>query len=228
MENNTMIDSVRTRLTLGDCCRLLAVFFYEPDITLWRKEKLCTYLAGLLKNISIEAALAAEQMEKSLEDMNDEQTAVDYAALFVGPFELLAPPYGSVYLETTKRLMGDSTMAVMRMYQEAGLSVDVKEAPDHIAIELEFMHYLYTLEAEAIHKDDNVKAQSLASMRNDFLSAYLATWIPQFCEKIGNGADNMFYRNLADCLENFIKHETASLPLINADGATKHACQAAV
>jgi TorA maturation chaperone TorD len=228
MEKNTMIDSVRTRLTLGDCCRLLAVFFYEPDIRLWRKEKLCTSLVGLLKNISIEASLAAEKMEKSLEDMNDEQMAVDYAALFVGPFELLAPPYGSVYLETTKRLMGDSTMAVMKMYQEAGLSVDVKEAPDHIAIELEFMHYLYTLEAEEIHKDDNVKARNLASMRNGFLSAYLATWIPQLCEKIRIGADNMFYRNLADCLENFIKIETASLPLINPDGASKHACQAAI
>ncbi len=223
-----MIDSVRTRLALGDCYRLLAVFFYEPDIALWRKEKLCTYLAGLLKNISLEAALAAEQMEQSLKDMDDEQTTVDYAALFVGPFELLAPPYGSVYLETTKRLMGDSTMAVTKMYQDAGLSVDVKEAPDHIAIELEFMHYLYAVEAEAIHKDDNVKTQNLASMRNHFLSAYLTTWIPLFCEKIRIGIDNMFYRNLAECLENFIKHETASLPLINADGATKHACQAAV
>ncbi len=102
-----MIDSVRTRQTLGDCYRLLAIFFYEPDIKLWRQEKLPSYLAGLLKNHSIDASLAAEQMEQSLENIDEEQTTVDYAALFVGPFEVPAPPYGSVYLETTKRLMGD-------------------------------------------------------------------------------------------------------------------------
>jgi TorA maturation chaperone TorD len=228
MGNTTMIDNVRTKLTLGDCYRLLAVFFYEPDITLWRKEKICTSFAELMKSISTEASQAAKQMEQALENMDEEQIMVDYAALFVGPFELLAPPYGSIYLETTKRLMGDSTMTVLKMYQEAGLSIDVKEAPDHIAIELEFMHYLYTKEAEAVHNGNNAKVQSQASMRKVFLSACLSAWIPEFCRNIRAGTDNSFYRALADCLEIFIEQEVSTLSFVSTDEAPEHVYQSAV
>ena len=37
---------------------------------------------------------------------------IDYATLFVGPYKLLAPPYGSVYLEDGRKGMGDSTVSV--------------------------------------------------------------------------------------------------------------------
>ncbi|MFN2356106.1 MAG: molecular chaperone, partial [Desulfopila sp.] len=81
-------------------------------------------------------------MEQAIHESRHQDLLVEYARLFVGPFELLAPPYGSVYLETGRRLMGDSTIAVQHMYTNAGLTLDVQEAPDHIALELEFMHYL--------------------------------------------------------------------------------------
>ena len=221
------MDFVTKKRQRSQIFRLLSACFYEPDKKLFMEELVCTNLANLLAEVAPEAESAALNMQAALSETDDKEMLLDYARLFVGPFELLAPPYGSIYIEGKSQVMGDSTMAVLKKYQEIGLSIDIKEPADHIAFELEFMHYLYTLEAEATHKDDNVKAQSLASMRNDFLSTYLVTWIPQFCEKIRIGADNMFYRNLADCLENFIKNETASLSLINPDGALKHACQAA-
>ena len=219
------MDFVTKKRQRSQIFRLLSACFYEPDKKLFMEELVCTNLANLLAEVAPEAESAALNMQAALSETDDKEMLLDYARLFVGPFELLAPPYGSIYIEGKSQVMGDSTMAVLKKYQEIGLSIDIKEPADHIAFELEFMHYLYTLETEAIQKDDNAKTQSLASMRNDFLSAYLTTWIPQFCEKIRIGTDNMFYRNLADCLELFIELEVSSQLIVNVNGATEHAYQ---
>jgi TorA maturation chaperone TorD len=60
---------------------------------------------------------------------------VDYTGLFVGPFLAPAPPYGSVYLEDGRQIMGESTIDVRQHYLSLGLdlSTDFKEPPDHIS-----------------------------------------------------------------------------------------------
>ena len=75
-------------------------------------------------------------MRKALENDRDlEALTIDFARLFVGPYKLLAAPYGSVYLDSGRTTMGDSTLDVKSRYCEAGLNAatNFKEAPDHIA-----------------------------------------------------------------------------------------------
>ena len=199
-----MTTSVKKCQQLADSFKLLAVFFYEPEMDLWEQEDILNHLSGLMQKTSPGAFPLAQQMCDTSEMNDEEQMKVDYAALFVGPFELPAAPYGSVYLERSKRIMGDSTMAVLQLYREAGLKLDVKDAPDHIAIELEFMHYLYSLEAEAIQEGDRERGIHMASLRTHFLTTCLVPWVHPFCQSIKNGTNNLFYINLADCLEAFI------------------------
>lgn len=208
--------------------RLLSACFYEPDRDLFLEENLCGNLEKLLEKVCPEGAAAAEKMAHALENSTQVDLAVEHAVLFIGPFELPSPPYGSVYLEKNNRLMGDTTMEVKKIYAEAGLKLNVQEPPDHISFELEFIQYLFSQEKEALNRGESDNAQSLTTMRNDFLRVYLASWVPRFCEKIRAWTKDMFYRNLADCLENFIKYETSSLPLVNADGITQHAYQPTV
>ncbi|MCL7488708.1 MAG: molecular chaperone TorD family protein [Desulfobulbaceae bacterium] len=197
---------VEKKLRQSDCFKLLAACFYEPDREMFLQERLCDNLVSLFSSCGyVPAAEAARTMLVALSELSDDELKVEYARLFVGPFELVAPPYGSVYLEEKKRLMGDSTVAVQKMYQEAGLSLDVKEAPDHIALELEFMHYLCLAESEAGAKRQRKEAQRLNKMQTEFMTRLLGPWIPPFCENIRQGTDNGFYLNLADCLEGFIQ-----------------------
>ena len=115
-----------------------------------------------LKAVCPPAAEAADRMEAALlAHEGIEELAIDHARLFVGPFALLAPPYGSVYLEGERRLMGDSTLAVGECYREVGLEVAAgfNGTPDHIAAELEFMHFLVVKELEALAGGDLVRAQ---------------------------------------------------------------------
>jgi TorA maturation chaperone TorD len=195
---------VNKNLQLADCFKLLAVFFYEPEIELWKQKNILSRFAEGMNTITPDALPAANRMRQALTNIDEEQMKVDYAALFVGPFELLAPPYGSVYLERAKRIMGDSTMAVLNLYQEAGLKVDVKEAPDHIAIELEFVHYLYSIEVKAAQDGDREKEIHTEKLRVHFLNTYLVPWVYRFCQNIQTGTENLFYINLAECLEVFV------------------------
>ncbi|MFN2352958.1 MAG: molecular chaperone [Desulfopila sp.] len=188
----------------GDCYRLLAACFYEPDKPLFLEQKLCSNLAMLLENPAPEAATSARNMSKSLLRLEQEQLLVDYAALFIGPFELPAPPYGSIYLDKNKTIMGDSTMTALKFYQDAGLRVEEKEPPDHIAIELEFMSFLCGEEIQALAHREKEAAQKFRQMRRTFFTSCLNTWVYSFCAAIRSGTGNSFYLSLADCLAGFM------------------------
>lgn len=131
----------------------------------------------------------------------------DYARLFVGPFKLIAPPYGSIYLENARQVMGDSTIAASNLYKQEGLEVSLKEAPDHIAIELEFMYFLVLNEAAAVKESDQKKAEGYIEKQRSFLGDYLGKWVFEFTEIVEKGASTEFYKTLAHSTKLFIKDD---------------------
>ena len=189
--------------------RLLATCFYEPDKALLEQENVIGNLRGCLDAFCPAALDCVDSMEKAIQRYSDEQLKVAYAKLFVGPFALAAAPYGSVYIDEGRRVMGDSTMDVIKWYQQEGLarSDDCKDLPDHIAIELEFVSYLVSKEISALQNADTQAAAAYAAKRQSFTEALLCPWVPEFCEKIRQGTDNVFYTALADCASTVIREE---------------------
>ncbi|MEK6558483.1 MAG: molecular chaperone TorD family protein [Candidatus Margulisiibacteriota bacterium] len=191
----------------GDGFRLLSACFYQPEKDVFLEEKIFEKLALLLKQVSPEASAVVSDMEKFFSKNSEEELNVDYAKLFVGPNDLLAPPYGSVYLDGGRRVMGDSTMDVIKLYAEQGLVMDgdFKNLPDHITVELEFIYYLIFQEIEALEKSDIAGAIAFINQQKLFLDRFLKRWIQPFCDKMREGASSEFYRALADCACAFIK-----------------------
>jgi TorA maturation chaperone TorD len=187
----------------GDCFKLFAACFYEPDKNLFIEERVCNNLSDLLNDWASGAAKAAGEMGLHLESLSQQQLSIDHAALFIGPFELIAAPYGSIYTGNHRQVMGETTIDTLRFYEDAGLSIDVKEPPDHIAIELEFMSYLCNKEAESSSTGSYGETERYRDMQVQFFRTTLQ-WVPQFCEAIEKGADNQFYRSLAECLSRFM------------------------
>ncbi|MDP2279677.1 MAG: molecular chaperone TorD family protein [Nitrospirota bacterium] len=204
MEINNFILKEKSR---GDCYRFLSACFYQPQKEAFIQEEFFKNLVALLRQVSPDATARVSAMEKAFLKYSEEDLLVAYAKLFVGPNELLAPPYGSIYLDGEKKLMGDSTMEVIKMYEEQGLSIDseFRNLPDHITVELEFMYYLIFKEAEAFEKSETDKALNFIKTQELFLDKFLARWVKPFCDKIKQGADNEFYNSLADCLSVFIE-----------------------
>lgn len=189
-------------VSLANCCKLLAACFYEPDKELFLKEQVLDNLKSLLEQFAPAAAAQIGIMKETLCQLTEEELKIDYAALFVGPFELIAPPYGSVYLERHRTVMGDTTQKVQGWYRDADLQLDLQEPPDHIAIEMEFLHYLCLQEAEALAAGDQKTAQKQYETRVEF-TATLMGWIPAFASQVKIGAETGYYRALASCLVEF-------------------------
>jgi TorA maturation chaperone TorD len=197
-------DSLRS-----ECYRLLSACFHPPERDQFIRDGVCLQLSTALNELCPEtgAGSHAAAMHEHLGGVDDVSLRVDHAALFVGPFALEAPPYGSIYLETDGLLMGETTLAAAACYAEAGLELTLREPPDHIAVELEFMHYLTSLSAQALARDDTLEATGLAERQAWFLRTHLGAWAPRFCEKLRGAARTRFYTALAECLETFVDAE---------------------
>ena len=65
-------------------------------------------LEDLLRNICAEAADLFASIQEDTTSI--QALEVDFSRLFVGPFKVLAPPYGSIYLDTMGTVMGLSTV----------------------------------------------------------------------------------------------------------------------
>ena len=200
------MDQIEKQKQLSDSLKLLAAFFYEPDITLLEEEGFFQNLSGLFKNLCPEACDLVENMHSLLQNSSQEELEVAHAELFIGPYELKASPYGSTYLEKKRMVMGDSTMEVLKFYQRIGLEVDVKQPPDHIAIELEFLSYLCALEVGAIESGDMEKRAELQVEREIFLGTYVLPWMDEFVKNIRSGTESRYYLCFADCFEKVLQH----------------------
>jgi TorA maturation chaperone TorD len=138
---------------------------------------------------------------------------VDYAQLFAGPFLVLAPPYGSIYLDGERRLMGPSTVDVREHYRGLGLDLapDFKEAPDHVAAELEFMYALICQAAIAIAEADRPLLLDSLERQQVFLARHLGAWVPDLSARIFQHAKTDFYRHLADVVQIFVAEDLEAL-----------------
>ncbi len=185
-----------------DSYKLLSECYYLPD------EKLIEKLNGLEESRD---KLYSEIARNTPGISELESLKIDYAKLFVGPYGILAPPYGSVYLEDTRRVMGNSTMDVRNKYGEEGLDIGLKEAPDHIAIELEFMYFLIHKEVEAIEFSDSVTAAGYLKKQKVFLESHLGIWVSEFADNVEVNAQTEFYKNLARLTKSFVNKDLKSL-----------------
>lgn len=136
-----------------------------------------------------------------------EPVFVAFAKLLVGPFEIDAPPYASLYLDPERRMMGPVSLAAAQFYAEAGLGPTAegpKDAPDHITHELEFMYFLAF---EAARNDDAIWMERAAR----FWKTHLGAWLPQFAECLMRAERHPLYDALGKLLLRFASEESVLL-----------------
>ncbi len=102
-------------------------------------------------------------------------------------------------------------LEVSKFYDCFGLRVSREEGrrefPDHISIELEFLHFLTYKEAHAVGTDDEEMLRGYLLAQKDFLERHLMQWVPEFCLKLQNSASMPFYAQLAQIMSRFIACE---------------------
>ncbi|ABQ24687.1 TorD/DmsD family molecular chaperone [Geotalea uraniireducens] len=202
--------------TREDVYRLLAACYYPP-LTELIEENCCATLATLLESVAPDATKYAGDAVVAVGKSPLDSLAVEHARLFIGPFQLVAPPYGSIYLDDAKTVMGDSTAKVAAFYHACGLHLadDFHELPDHFAVELEFMSYLAFKQREAEVLGDQDEVIRVVSLQREFLDRFLMPWLAPFTSAIITDGEAPFYQAIARCTAAFINADYTALACTN-------------
>ncbi len=131
----------------------------------------------------------------------------EYIRLFeVGPRgRASCPLYGGHYARDRLRAMEE----LVRFYNFFGLRLSPGLMPDHVSVELEFMHFLAFREAEA--RDAGGEADSYLRAQRDFLQRQLANWWPLLAAAVKRQRPLPFYRALVALAGRFLDAERAYL-----------------
>ncbi|QLK60623.1 Tat proofreading chaperone DmsD [Enterobacteriaceae bacterium Kacie_13] len=125
------------------------------------------------------AAAMFSQTESAEESIDDA-----YQRLFIGPYALPAPPWGSVYLDKESVVFGDSTLALRQWMRENHIEPQLTQAEpeDHIGLMLMMCAWL---------------AENSPSLLNAFLTVHLLPWAARYLELLRQKAEHPLYAGVA-------------------------------
>jgi len=190
----------------ANACYALSRAFDRPDN--WPRE-LGNLLADAFAPQGGTMAKLAREMGEGLsgEAARGNALSVAHAKLFLGPFEVLAAPWASFYLDPEQRLMGPFSRYAAEAYAEAGLGPGdgPSDAPDHVTRELEFMYLLAFQEA-------TTGDPTWLERQQRFWHEHLGLWLPKLADVVeGAAAGSAFYLRLGKLTREFCEWESGRL-----------------
>ena len=123
----------------------------------------------------------------------------DFNRLFVGPGEMLAAPWESVYRSKTKLTFQEPTLQVRELYERFGVQAPAihREPDDHLGLELAFVATLSDLAAQAAAGSDAVELNRCFEAQKDFLQDHLLGWALACLALVEKHAETDYYRGAA-------------------------------
>lgn len=176
-------DAAADLVARGTVAKVLSYALSDPDDATRR------YLRGTAgADLERAAALvsARARLRKAIEGLRASVSDLrggEAAALFA---KAGAPPYETEYGMAHVFMKVQSMADVAGFYRGFGLapSEHARERPDHLAAEIEFLHFLLLQEAMA-HTEGRMDAAKVARRaRSTFLRDHLGTWGPGYLDKV--------------------------------------------
>lgn len=163
-----------------------AMLFYPPEtqevqplITLLKSSDWASLWPCATEDAKAQAATMFGQIEEAEESIDDA-----YQRLFIGPYGLPAPPWGSVYLDKESVVFGDSTLALRQWMRENHIEPHLTQAEpeDHIGLMLMMSAWL---------------AENSPALLSGFLSGHLLPWAGRYLELLREKAEHPLYAGVA-------------------------------
>ena len=193
--SNTDINSSEAMI-LADIYTFLALTMRYPESSFFNKEFLDAF-TGLLTSYEMDSELAEIQNSCQAENEQEllESLQIEYTRLFINAApHIIAPPYGSFYLDGDRNLQGKSTAKTRDFYRQYGCDItDPAEPADHIRFELEFL--------AAMARDNELDAE------DTFVTTIFRPWFIQFKKRVLEDKVHPFYRVSVQLIDFFTKEE---------------------
>ena len=123
----------------------------------------------------------------------------DFTRLFVGPGEMRAAPWESVYRSKTKLTFQEPTLQVRALYERFGFESPTvhREPDDHLALELDFLAAMSVLATEAARGGDAERLSTCFETQRALLQDHLLAWAPRCLGRVVEHAETDYYRGAA-------------------------------
>ncbi len=199
-----------------------SVFFQEcPEETVAGMLEQAKESDSLDMEPSIEADLSNRLRDLKFSDITDfaTLTRTEYARLFIGPREVIAPLHESAYLSGTSRMFTKETLEVRAFYKRYGYVMRRKnrEPEDGIGIECEFLGELtekcLDLLCKGFKKDELREIDDLLQAQKDFEDQHLNRWSEAFIARVLGNDRSGFYAAWAEYLSGVIAEDAELLEL---------------
>jgi len=169
------------------------------------------------EHVSIERGVNLIKHYLSHNDIQSERVQSDlhweFTRLFIGPYELPAPPWESVFCNEDRLLFQEVTLEVRKAYLKYSLlPVEFgQEADDHLGLELDFMFRLTDLAIAEVTQEEPKDLYEILMDQKLFLEKHLLKWVPSLSEAIINNAKTEFYQGMANLLVGFLELDLRAL-----------------
>ena len=139
----------------------------------------------------------------------------DHTTLFVSGAKGSCPPYESSHSGPDADV-GMIAASVDTAYRASGFVLDADgEAPDHVAVELDFLSALCVREAEAT---TTTEAEDWRRRQHAFLSSHLLRWLPALVEAVRDARPDGFYADATRVALRFAEHDIGVIEALRNDG----------
>lgn len=133
-----------------------------------------------------------------------EEIQIIYTGIFdIGLPEPPCPPYSGLYIPEGRNFPGPRTVLMANLnelYQKWGLTVQ-EELPDHVAVELGFLHFLKSMKLQTA-QEDNIYTE----LTNDclWMQKHFHNWLPEFSKVMKAQDENMFWYRAVNILSQLL------------------------
>ena len=167
----------------------------------------------------LEAVKKSLNRSAEISDAEREELHWDYTRMFIGPYQLVAPPWESAYANEDKLLFQKETLEVRKAYLKYSfLPVQFQqEADDHIGLELDFMYQLCLILFDKMKSGDSSYVEVLEDQKS-FLQQHLLTWVDRFCQDVIGNSKTDFYKGMASILKGYLSLDDKALNALMAVG----------
>lgn len=142
------------------------------------------------------------KIDKDKEKNTIGELGKEFNSLFIGPENLGAPPWESVYVDDNRSVFQESTLIVRKKYLEHEFVIDKyqEEPDDHIVYELSFIDLLNDLLMEHYEKGSKNNSAKLILDQKKFIDAHLVKWVHKFHALIDENSKGGFYSAISSAL----------------------------
>ncbi|MDF7670933.1 molecular chaperone [Orbaceae bacterium ESL0721] len=172
-------------MNLATVARVLGAFFYySPDSAIAKPLIPALLQIDQLANWQNRSLITA-QCQTLAKEIGNPELSYHFSLLFEGQGGMSAPPWGSVYLDREKLLMGESTERYRLFLRENGLKLDtgINEPEDQFGLML--MAFALLLEQNQIAAAKSLIDHHLRIWSNSYLTQFIANEVSPFYRALG-------------------------------------------